>query len=310
MIQATDNSSGRTGNTHRRATRTMVAIVLAFWAFTLIVFAATYLSGNAAVQMQVAGMGSMALYAVCVWHCVVVRGPTSALVFFPLAALLAFSAEFLGDNYGLIFGAYHYTGALGPRIGGVPVLIVFVWGTVVYSAFAVVDWLARRNVVQPRGWGFRVGYALMVGLASGLVTAAWDLMADPLSVSRVWQEVLGSDAWWWWVDGGPYLPDLQAWRGGAGIPVQNFVGWVVVPAVIVTVFTVVFPAPARVQTRSAAAVPVLIYGFLYLTLLGGLLEMAWFDPGLVQALLIGTFTMGPIILMGFLAVYAWPRPQD
>lgn len=309
MAPPTRTSSEAEHTSHRRATRAMVIIVLLFWAFTLIVFAVTFLSGNAAVQMQVAGMGSMALYAVCVWHCVVVRGARPAIVFFTLTAVLAFGAEFLGDNYGLIFGAYHYTGALGPRLGGVPVLIVFVWGTVVYSAFALVDWLARRDDSAERGRGFRVGYALLIGIASGLVTAAWDLMADPLSVSRVWQEVLGSDAWWWWVDGGPYLPDLQVWRGGAGIPVQNFVGWVLVPAVIVAVFTVLFPDAARAQTRSAAAVPVLIYGFLYLTLAGGLLEMAWFDPGLEQAVLIGTFTMGPIILMGLLALTAWPRLQ-
>ena len=33
-------------------------------------------------------------------------------------------------------------------------------------------------------------------------------------------------------------------------------------------------------------------------------------PGLVQALLIGTFTMGPIILVGLLAVYAWPATNS
>jgi putative membrane protein len=288
--------------TTMRATRTMAAIVLAFWAFTLALFAYTYLTENAALQMRVAGLGSMALYAICVWHCVVVRGARPAIAFFGLAAVLAFGAEYLGDNYGLIFGAYHYTDALGPRVGGVPVLIVFVWGTVVYSAFAMVDWLARRHHHGPTGWGPRIGYALLVGLTSGLVTAAWDLMADPLSVSGVWQEVLGSEAWWWWVEGGPYLPDLESWKGGAGIPVENFVGWVLVPATIVAVFALAFPTPARIDRRSAAAVPVLVYGFLYLTLAGGLIEMAWFDPGLTQAVLIGTFTMGPMILLGLLSV--------
>ena len=70
------------------------------------------------------------------------------------------------------------------------------------------------------------------------------------------------------------------------------------------VFSVIYPTPARISTRSAAVVPVLIYGFLYLTLAGGLIEMAWFDPGLTQALLIGTFTMGPVILVGLLGVLA------
>ncbi len=290
---------------HNRASQVMVVVLLLFWAFTIAVFTFTFLTQNAALQMRLAGLGSVALYVVCVAHCVVVRGTWPAVLFFGLAATLAFVAEYLGDNYGLIFGAYHYTDALGPRLGGVPVLIVFAWGTVVYSAFALVDWLANRRDRQHRGWGLRITYALLVGLAAGLVTAAWDLMADPLSVSGVWEEVLGTQAWWWWVDGGAYLPDLQQWRGGDGIPVENFVGWVLVPATIVAIFAVVFPRPARITTRSQAAVPVLVYGFLYLTLAGGLIEMAWFDPGLEQALLIGTFTMGPVIAVGLLAVLAF-----
>ncbi len=295
---------------HPRVAQVLVGIILAFWLFTISVFTFTFLTDNAALQMRLAGLGSVALYLVCVAHAVIVRGTRPAIVFFSLTAVLAFIAEYLGDNYGLIFGAYHYTGALGPRLGGVPLLIVFAWGTVVYSAFAIVDWLANR-ADRPPGWGMRTAYALLVGLTTGLVTAAWDLMADPLSVSGVWQEVLGSEAWWWWVDGGVYLPDLQVWRGGAGIPTQNFIGWVLVPAVIVTTFSLIFPRPAQITTRSQAAVPVLIYGFLYLTLAGGLIEMAWFDPGLEQALLIGTFTMGPVILIGLLALLAFqPRVPD
>ena len=295
--------------THTKFSRALVIIVLSFWAFTLAVFAFTFLTGNAALQMRLAGLGSVALYLVCVAHAVIVRGARPAIVFFVLAAVFAFIAEYLGDNYGLIFGAYHYTDALGPRIGGVPVLIVFAWGTVVYSAFAIVDWLANRGD-RPRGWGFRIAYALLVGLATGLVTAAWDLMADPLSVSGVWEEVLGTEAWWWWVDGGAYLPDLQVWQGGDGIPIQNFVGWVLVPAAIVAVFSLAFPHPARISTRSLAAVPVLVYGFLYITLAGGLIEMAWTDPGLQQVLLIGTFTMGPVIAIGLLAVITFEPAEQ
>ena len=283
---------------HSRSARAMVGIVLALWGITIAIFTFTFLTGNAGLQMSVAGMGSMALYAICVWHCVVVRGPRATVGFFSLTAVLAFVAEYLGDNYGLIFGAYHYTSGLGPRVGGVPILIVFVWGTVVYSAFAMVDWLAGG-----RGTLNRLLDALLLGLATGLVTAAWDLMADPLSVSGVWKEVLDRQAWWWWVDGGPYLPDLQVWQGGQGIPLQNFVGWVLVPAVIVAAFALLFPAPAELGGRAITAVPVLIYGFLFITLAFGLVEMAWFDPGLTQALLIGTFTMGPILMVALLALF-------
>ena len=48
-------------------------IVLAFWVFTISVFAFTFLTGNAALQMRLAGLGSVALYLVCVVHAVLVR---------------------------------------------------------------------------------------------------------------------------------------------------------------------------------------------------------------------------------------------
>ena len=56
------------------------------------------------------------------------------------------------------------------------------------------------------------------------------------------------------------------------------------------------------------AVPLLVYGYLYVTFVGAILEMAWYDPGLVQAALIGTFTMGPVLALGVmkLARDYWP----
>ena len=62
------------------------------------------------------------------WHGGLLRGSVSgtvrksgarrAITFFVLAALLAFTAEALGDNFGLLFGNHHYTAALGPRLLG------------------------------------------------------------------------------------------------------------------------------------------------------------------------------------------------
>ena len=43
--------------THTKFSRALVIIVLSFWAFTLAVFAFTFLTGNAALQMRLAGLG-------------------------------------------------------------------------------------------------------------------------------------------------------------------------------------------------------------------------------------------------------------
>lgn len=44
--------------------------------------------------------------------------------------------------------------------------------------------------------------------------------------------------------------------------------------------------------------PLLIYGYFYLTIVGGLVEMAWYDPGLTGVIVIGTLVMGPVFVLG------------
>lgn len=286
----------------RRASGAMLIVIGVFYAIALALLAYTLSTRNAGLQMRLAGFGAGGLYAVCAWHSAKVRGAARTVTFFGLAAVLAFVAEALGDNFGLIFGRYHYTGALGPRLLGVPILIIFTWGTIVYCGYALVTWLTDRGAVRRVSAGYRVARALLVGLATGLIAAGFDLMVDPLAVSGVWREVLGTDAWWWWIDGGPYLPNLESWQGGDGIPVMNFVGWTLVPMVIVATYAVIFPGGDRPGDRRTHAVPLLIYGYLYLTIVGGLVEMAWYDPGLTGVIVIGTLVMGPVFVLGLLGL--------
>ena len=284
----------------RRASTAMLIVIGIFYAIVLTVLAVTLATSNAGLQMRLAGFGTGGLYAVCVWHSAMVRGAVRTVTFFVLTAVLAFVAEALGDNFGLIFGRYHYTGALGPRLLGVPLLVVLTWGTIVYCGYCLIAWLAGRGPMEPWTVPYRVLRAVLVGLATGFIAAGFDLMADPLAVSGVWREVLGTDAWWWWVDGGPYLPNLESWQGGDGIPVMNFVGWTLVPMTIVTIFALIFPGGDRPGDRRTDAVPLLIYGFLYVTMVGGLIEMSWYDPGLTAAIVIGTLAMGPVVALGIL----------
>ncbi|MCB0914646.1 MAG: carotenoid biosynthesis protein [Actinobacteria bacterium] len=284
----------------RRSSTAMLVVIAVFYAIVLALLIYTIATRDAGLQMRLAGFGAGALYAVCVWHSAAVRGALRTVTFFGLAAALAFVAEALGDNYGLIFGEYHYTGALGPRLLGVPILIIFTWGTIVYCGYSLVIWLTDDVASGPATGIRRVARAVLVGLATGFIAAGFDLMVDPLAVSGVWREVLGADAWWWWIEGGPYLPNLESWQGGDGIPVMNFVGWTMVPLVIVAVYAVIFPGGDRPGDRRTRAVPLLVYGYLYLTILGGLIAMSWFDPGLTGVIVIGTLAMGPVFVLGVL----------
>ena len=99
-------------------------------------------------------------------------------------------AEWLGVNYGLIFGDYHYGANFGPKIGGVPFLIGVNWGFLTFATGAIASaWL------KPYWAKVLCGASLMVLL---------DFFLEE-SAPRF-------DFWYWDV-------------GYA--PLQNFIGWFV-----------------------------------------------------------------------------------
>ena len=58
-------------------------------------------------------------------------------------------------------------------------------------------------------------------------------------------------------------------------------------------------------------IPFLVYGYLYHSVIGAAPEMNWYDPGLHQAVLIGTFTMGSLVLLGVIKLFRdWSRPAE
>ena len=69
--------------------------------------------------------GRLVVILFCLSHAVHALGLRHALVFFGLAATVSWALENAGVDSGKIYGAYHYTDVLGPRIGHVPVVILF-----------------------------------------------------------------------------------------------------------------------------------------------------------------------------------------
>ncbi len=59
-------------------------------------------------------------------------------------AAIGFGAELLGVHTGRPFGAYSYTGKLGPRVGGVPLLAAAAWALMARPAWVAAGWVARR----------------------------------------------------------------------------------------------------------------------------------------------------------------------
>ncbi len=240
------------------------------------------------------------LLAISIWHSVVVKGLKPTIAFFLIAIIISWIAEFAGHNYGWFFGYYHYTKTLGPAIGGVPVIITVTWSFIVYTAFMLIDWLIGIGGEIPARsrWG-RTLWSGLVAAATATLVCAWDLIVDPIATSGVWWTAAGKDPWWYWFYGGPYLRELpgKPGLGMPGVPIGNFVGWWLAPFFMVFIFCLFFQRRNMVNGTPVNTLPLLVYFYIYITLIPIALEMNWSFNGIDQVALIGTFTMMPVIMV-------------
>jgi len=153
-------------------------------------------------------------------------------------ALLGFAAEVLGVHTGVPFGAYEYTGALGPRVFGVPLVMASAWMTL---AGYVKQMLAR----------FRLSTWVETFVAASWLTA-FDLLIDPLAANQL--------GYWRWAGRGAYF----------GVPLLNFAGWFVVSLLVFTVLRKKFEAG---QTASLTGLSIILF-FTLLALAHGLAPVA------------------------------------
>ena len=110
--------------------------------------------------------------------------------------------ENLGVATGFPFGPYHYTDALGPKLGYVPLMIGPAYLGVGYLSWVLATVLAGD---VKRGAGAFTTFT--TPLIGAFIMVLWDLSMDP-SASTVAQ-------WWIWEQGGGFF----------GVPLQNFLGW-------------------------------------------------------------------------------------
>jgi uncharacterized membrane protein len=184
-------------------------------------------------------------YAMSLLHCALTRGwwPAAWLVVVTTGG--GFAVEAVGVATGVPFGDYAYGSALGWRLLGVPLVIPLAWTWMAWPA-----WLAAGRLVGGPG---RIPVA-------AVALASWDLFLDPQMVAeRYW-----------------------TWAGTTGVPVGNYVGWLVVALVLMTLM---WPVPAR----HPADAP--MYALYLWTWLSGVLAHAVF-LGLPWSALAGGVGMG------------------
>jgi uncharacterized membrane protein len=170
-------------------TLTMISIPIIRW---VVGDAVLHWGVIAGVLLQVA-----AVLAVLVAH----LGGRAVARIVAVVVPLAWLVEFVGSTTGIPFGAYHYTAALAPHLGGVPLVIPLAWLMMLPPAWAV----AQQLTGGTNTWRFV--------LVAAAAFTAWDLFLDPQMVG--W-------GYWVWEQPGGYF----------GIPWVNFLGWLLASALI------------------------------------------------------------------------------
>lgn len=164
-----------------------------------------------------------------------------AITYFAITFLFSFSTAQIGVRTGWPFGTYTYDASLGYQIGGVPLVVPFIWLMIAHPVL-----VAARRVTQH--WIFIYGGAAMM---------TWDLFLDPQMVAaRRWT--------WTFTDGHlPFAPE---------IPISNGVGWLFAGMGLIALLHISLPRERRKQGAEFAAVDL----FLGWTLFHGVISNLFF----------------------------------
>lgn len=112
-----------------------------------------------------------------------------------LSIVVGFSVEVLGVKTGVIFGEYHYTDRMGPRLFDVPLVIGVNWAILIH---AVHTWV-----------GARIHSSSLMAVVGATAMTALDGVMEPVAIRlRFW-----------------------VWRGDT-VPLRNYLAWWVVSFVL------------------------------------------------------------------------------
>ncbi|WP_159268833.1 carotenoid biosynthesis protein [Zhongshania aliphaticivorans] len=234
------------------------------------------------------------------WHGFIWMGVKRMLFLFLLVSTISWSYETISVLTGFPFGNYHYTDALGAKIGLVPINIMPAYFAVGYFSFVLAHLiLDKRNTSYPNGsW-------LPISIAASFIMVSWDLAMDPI-MATVEKNLI-------WENGGVYF----------GVPLVNFAGWFLCVFSFYALFTLIYRKPSEsihklniVSSRKFWIIAPLSYAALLTgsvrNFINGTDESAFSPDGkewLINdisgsLLLISCFTLLPIALLASYKIFA------
>lgn len=192
-------------------------------------------------------------------------GRARAVGFLFWGGAVAVVAELVSTRVGIPFGLYHYTGATRGAelfLGNVPFFSPLSFPFLAYAAFCLARW-----TLGP-GWATTRASRVRMVAVSGVLMMLLDVVIDPLAV-RGERWFLGHI--FYYPDGGLYF----------GVPLSNFMGWLVVGWVTVGGLVWASAGPGR-DTPDPGA-PGLGIALYYLVLAVNLTVTLWIGEALIAA---------------------------
>jgi uncharacterized membrane protein len=210
------------------------------------------------------GIGIKTLFVMLfsIFHAAYVLGWRLTLVFFGITVGVSWSYEHVGVETGLIYGAYHYTDALGLKLGQVPIIIPIAWFMMIYPSYIIANLIIsgrlmlvmrekKSNNNNNNNSRTPLVQILWLSFLSAVIMTAWDLVVDPYLSGP-------TERAWIWEDGG---------GGGQyfGVPLHNFGGWLLTTFTIYLLFQLLSERkfqvhPSRPLTTSIILLPLIGYG--------------------------------------------------
>jgi len=188
----------------------------------------------------------IALTLFAVLHAGTTFGWRVGLLMFFATTMVTLSFEQLGVTTGMVYGTYHYSGMLGPKLGAVPLLIPLAWFMMMYPSYLVTSLIVDGHAL-PQKMDFKpLGTRAMI---AAIVMTAWDAVIDP-GMSRT--------GYWIWEHGGSYF----------GVPRQNSAGWLLTTFVVYVVFGLLqrwLKPPLQQRSDWFGFLPTLAYAIVTLT---------------------------------------------
>ena len=201
------------------------------------------------------GVKTLFMMLFSIFHAAYVLGWRHTLLFFGITVAVSWSYEHVGVETGLIYGAYHYTDALGLKLGHVPIIIPIAWFMMIYPSYIIANLIGSGRQMMTRDKKknnnnpITLVQILWLSFLSAVIMTAWDLVVDPYLSGP-------TERAWIWEDGGQYF----------GVPLHNFGGWLLTTFTIYFVFRLLserkfqMHTSRRPLTTSIILLPLISYG--------------------------------------------------